>query len=35
MRLFKYFKKKKEEKEYLRRLYEKSGVGSSSSNSRG
>jgi len=35
MRLFKYFKKKKGEKEYLRRLYEKSEVGSSSANSKG
>jgi len=35
MGLFKYFKRKKGEKEYLRRLYEKSGVGSSSSHSKG
>jgi len=35
MGLFKYFRKKRDEKDYLRRLYEKSGVSSSSPKSKG
>ena len=35
MGLLKYFKRRKEEKDYLRRLYEKSGASSSTRKSKG